>query len=804
MDRERMIINKVIINNFRGFRREKTFDFGGKTFVMLTAPNGKGKTSIIDAIEWCLTGDIKRLHEVYDVRNKNATEKKKNAGAILKNKDGSNEKTTVKIYVSSGDEEYIICREQENDTLDDVGVINVNGQEGKNAEEILSRLIDVDNFYKYHFCDMQKTYRFLSKSRENMDEEFSDFSSDYTEAKTVVDNLELICEDLEKRIAQKKSQKIEDGVIAEKEKMVKKYADAPEILPYENVKLYEDEDTSVSDMTTEQLQEQLRQLYKCGYKRAISLLEKKTANNNVERQKIELQKLKNEFTMHEKDIRQAAEKKVYKEDELKKVQFIFKVYEGIELTTANLEEKCELLFRVKNANFNKEFWQETENRLNNFRKREKELNEDIQVLSKGDKILDILTTLTAQKDELLNYRSIMKQKNPTGIVLCPVCGSERFDKIQEDEITKQAKDYHAEHKDLIETKRRNFNEIKNEENNIWELRLNKANIALDEAINKAKKELDLMTELYNVSREYFSILDNLQKEDSEKFSVSNMLSINNINEAIEFNERKILRQNEKDEIDAEINRIAIALSETTQQVSTEKLLDYFKTKSISAPKVIEYSEEILKKKICSIKSFLNNEEYLKAVKELKDINEKNNEIQKDIEDYTTYKKKILERIKNINAQIDKMKKEEIDQVGPYLYKLFCKLSRDVQIDKIQTLKMNADKTDLLDEKNKPLMNMFSDGQLSVFMISYFFGNIFRMQEKEMFPVYFIDDITSCMDDINMLAFLDLIKYQLINVDKVMNQIFFATCNEKIQDLIEYKFGNCGIEYKKIGMELFIK
>ena len=56
----------------------------------------------------------------------------------------------------------------------------------------------------------------------------------------------------------------------------------------------------------------------------------------------------------------------------------------------------------------------------------------------------------------------------------------------------------------------------------------------------------------------------------------------------------------------------------------------------------------------------------------------------------------------------------------------------------------------------------------------------------------------------MLSFLDLIKYQLINVDKVMNQIFFATCNEKIQDLIEYKFGNCGIEYKKIGMELFIK
>ena len=55
-----------------------------------------------------------------------------------------------------------------------------------------------------------------------------------------------------------------------------------------------------------------------------------------------------------------------------------------------------------------------------------------------------------------------------------------------------------------------------------------------------------------------------------------------------------------------------------------------------------------------------------------------------------------------------------------------------------------------------------------------------------------------------VAFLDLIKYQLLNANKVMNQIFFATCNEKIQDLIEYKFGNCGIEYRKTGVEEFVK
>ncbi len=82
MDDVRMNIKKIKIINFRGFSEEKIFEFEGKPFVMLTAPNGKGKTSVIDAIEWCMTGDIKRLHEGYNDRNTNVTERKQNAGAI--------------------------------------------------------------------------------------------------------------------------------------------------------------------------------------------------------------------------------------------------------------------------------------------------------------------------------------------------------------------------------------------------------------------------------------------------------------------------------------------------------------------------------------------------------------------------------------------------------------------------------------------------------------------------------------------------------------------------------------------------
>lgn len=143
-----MNIKKIKIINFRGFSEEKIFEFEGKPFVMLTAPNGKGKTSVIDAIEWCMTGDIKRLHEGYNDRNTNVTERKQNAGAILKNKNHPDEKTIVEMLITAENEEYTIHREQDKDTLDDTGEIKINDFTGEQAEEELRKLIDVKNFYK--------------------------------------------------------------------------------------------------------------------------------------------------------------------------------------------------------------------------------------------------------------------------------------------------------------------------------------------------------------------------------------------------------------------------------------------------------------------------------------------------------------------------------------------------------------------------------------------------------------------------------------------------------------------------------
>ena len=61
-----MKLKKITIENFRGFSGRHEFDFEEKALIMLTAPNGNGKTSLLDAIEWCLTGNIKRIQSILD------------------------------------------------------------------------------------------------------------------------------------------------------------------------------------------------------------------------------------------------------------------------------------------------------------------------------------------------------------------------------------------------------------------------------------------------------------------------------------------------------------------------------------------------------------------------------------------------------------------------------------------------------------------------------------------------------------------------------------------------------------------
>ncbi|MFL0267934.1 AAA family ATPase [Candidatus Clostridium radicumherbarum] len=96
-DRKR--IKYVELNDFRAYKGSMTFDFTNKTgevadLIAIYAPNGVGKTSFFDAIEWGLTGKIDRMeNDIGDNKYK---------GSILKNRDSIAKAADVKIALENG------------------------------------------------------------------------------------------------------------------------------------------------------------------------------------------------------------------------------------------------------------------------------------------------------------------------------------------------------------------------------------------------------------------------------------------------------------------------------------------------------------------------------------------------------------------------------------------------------------------------------------------------------------------------------------------------------------------------------
>ncbi len=53
-------LTSLQVEGFRGFRDRASFDLDASA-VLMTGPNGTGKTSVFDAVLWILVGDVPRL-----------------------------------------------------------------------------------------------------------------------------------------------------------------------------------------------------------------------------------------------------------------------------------------------------------------------------------------------------------------------------------------------------------------------------------------------------------------------------------------------------------------------------------------------------------------------------------------------------------------------------------------------------------------------------------------------------------------------------------------------------------------------
>lgn len=415
-----MLLREIEIKNFRGLEKHK-FQFDNKSLVILTAPNGNGKTSLIDAIEWCLTGNIYRLQYAFEKRNTNANERKRNRDAILKNKNHIGEETvvTLKMFNPEAEKEYIITRKQSEDTLENGGAIEIeiNKEKIKTPEVELAKMIDKKTFYKYHFCDMQKTYNFLQSKRKDMENEFQDFSSDYSEAEKVVNNLVIYQADIGQRISVKEDDKVKEETLESYRTIKRNYESDKDIRRYCKEKMYEAELTDAGEMTREQIDSQLEVLYDLGHRQAVVLLERIKESEETEKYQKKLNVLVDELRTKGQVIVDAIKKNAYKEDIRTAAEGVLKKYKEIRLTEENLEGYCSELFEIKNEDFTEKYWVGSKEQLSGIKVQLDDLNHEIDTLEKGNQVLRVMSSITIGRENLIQYREEMRTNNLGSIVL---------------------------------------------------------------------------------------------------------------------------------------------------------------------------------------------------------------------------------------------------------------------------------------------------------------------------------------------------------------------------------------------------
>ncbi|MCR1891471.1 AAA family ATPase [Ligilactobacillus murinus] len=137
-------IKRVILSDFRVFKGENVFDLtnNGKVakLVILYAPNGWGKTSFFDGIEWGLSGKIKRISKNSMVSN--IAEKEK--GNILKNKYSN--KKFGKVEINFSDNKNFSVRTKE---------LNGRQKTDYRAGNIVEDSLKIGQLSKKNFVDEQ-------------------------------------------------------------------------------------------------------------------------------------------------------------------------------------------------------------------------------------------------------------------------------------------------------------------------------------------------------------------------------------------------------------------------------------------------------------------------------------------------------------------------------------------------------------------------------------------------------------------------------------------------------------------------
>lgn len=783
-----MIVRRIKMVNFRGFR-EKTIEFHDKPVVLSFAANGVGKTTTVDAIEWCLTGNIGRLRNVFDLRSTNDPDRKMNTDGILKNREAKPKaKVSVSLTLFDGEREIMLQREQTADMLDpSLSRLTVNG-EAKGADAFLQAYVG-DSFYNFHVFDVQKTYNIQSTKRKNLKDLFSEFITNYEKQKQIADNLEIFSEDVTRCIQDKTAKMVKSEEIQRCEKQLEQVQGKADRVPYPKDVFYSDETVDIAGLSKEALKDQKSKLADCGYIAAKEYLKILSRNEAAKREQSTIQKLVLFWENKSASIQRAVQAGLWQNsDIIQNRESRLEQLEQLSLSRNTIFADAESLLATGSASFTKDEFEADKNAITQKAEKVEELSAEIDLLGENNALLQQLSSLCAIKQAVLDYRSDMLLKH--GTVRCPVCGSEAFAEAAPETILLEAEKYIARNGALVKHKTEERTALKAEIDRIYRKIIACAKETIEQKKASLTAEISAYRRLSEETQPYFDLIKAL-KTTRKELRVEE-LSFEKVKELQASVNKELLAEPKEKELTEAYQRLLKVLGYPYETETIEQT--YFKVSGLIRDQSIALTSlpfEILVAKLNAIDSVLSNQEAAELNQFISEAKDRNNRLSLEITQLNALKEKADARAGEIRRIIEELSKEEYEKVGPSLFKFYNKLSRVNTSENIRIVPENEG-ISLVDEKNKNIVNILSSGQLSVFILAYFFAGINARNEREKMKVFFVDDMTACMDDVNMLAFMDLLKYQM-SAKRTMDQLFFSTCDERISSLLKYKMDGHGIE-----------
>lgn len=781
------MIRKIRMVNFRGFRN-KTMDFKDKSVILLSAANGIGKTTTVDAIEWCLTGDIGRLKTAFDTRSTNETDRKMNTEGILKNRDaGTKESVKVELWLFDGEKEIVLCREQKKDELNSKSSKVMIDKNEERAKAFIQEYVG-NSFYNFHFCDVQKSFNIQNKKRKDLEPFFSEFITNYDNQKQIAENLDIFADDVERYIEDKTKQKIPQETIELREEELRKAREDAKQLLYPEVIFFSGEKMEIADLNKDELTAQKTEVKNCGYQMVEKGLFKLVENEKLKSQQIILKKIAFYWETKEESIQCAVEAGFLRDaNTIANFEKQLKKLKGLFLSKDTILQDGESVIALKNSIFTQEDFDIDKNELKEKEKKVKNLSDEIELLSKNNKMLKLLSSLSTNKQVVTEYRDTVFEEK--GSVRCPICGSESFATMEKELILKEADDYIRQNGEVVKAKENDRSSLQTEIDVLYQKIINCAKTVVEKKQEKLEKEISKLKVLKEEMQPYFDEVQKLQKI-SKTIDIEGLTS-EEVKKMQASVDSALLEKSQEEKEQKNYQQILTVLgykyeNETLQQT-------YAKVKNLitKSYEVSNFSYDILVSKLNAIDSILANQTLFDQTQKLEADNKKNQKLDIEIKELQKLKTTAIQRAENIREIVEQLSKDEYEKIGPVLGKFYNKLARFNSSDGIKIVQ-EKDGISLVDNKRKNIVNVLSNGQISVFMLSYFFAGINVRNDREKMKVYFIDDLTACMDDVNMLAFMDLLKYQMSS-KATMEQLFFITCDERISKLLKYKLNGHGIE-----------